>query len=54
MPCGHQCLCEDAECIGAIHNAGQCPVCNAGVDELLEADTAAAELRKLGKRVYKS
>jgi hypothetical protein len=29
-------------------------MCKADVDELLEADKAAAELRKLGKRVYKS
>jgi hypothetical protein len=54
MPCGHQCLCADAECIGAIQKAGECPMCNAGVDELLEAEKAAAELHRQGKRVYKS
>jgi hypothetical protein len=29
-------------------------VCTAGADGLLEADKAAAELRRQGKRVYKS
>jgi hypothetical protein len=55
MPCGHQCLCTDSECIAAmIQKPRKCPMCKADVDELLEADKAAAELRKLGKRVYKS
>jgi hypothetical protein len=44
----------DAECIGAIQKAEQCPVCDAGVADLLEADTAATELHRHGKRVYKS
>jgi hypothetical protein len=37
-----------------IQTPRKCPMCKAGVDELLEAERVAAELRKLGKGVYKS
>jgi hypothetical protein len=36
--CGHQCLRDDAECLGAIQKAGECPICNAAVNELLETE----------------
>jgi hypothetical protein len=54
MPRGHRSLCDDAEYLGAIEKAGECPICNTAVDEMLEAEKAATTLHRQGKRVDKS
>jgi hypothetical protein len=52
MPCGHQCVCKDEECTRWISETKLCPICKSVVDELMEAEKAAAQLRTAGKRPF--
>eukprot|EP00035_Acanthoeca_spectabilis_P018210 m.384719 g.384719 ORF g.384719 m.384719 type:complete len:196 (+) comp16735_c1_seq29:104-691(+) len=54
MPCGHQCLCHGEVCRRAIMNTQLCPMCYHAVGELMEAEAAAAQKRREGKRVYQA